>query len=131
MKNTFLLMCAGIALEVAFTAACAFREKRDWTLSGHTTLWMFPIYALVYPALAFLWPRIGGWPWAARGLLYLALLYAVEYASGWLIRKATGRCPWDYGRARWAVHGLIRLDFAPGWLCAVFLFERLYLFLRV
>jgi len=117
-------------MEVAFTALVDFRGKRDPRLAGHTTLWMFPIYALVYPALNALWPRIAAWPWFARGLLYVPLIYAVEYASGWLIRKSTGRCPWDYGKARWSVHGLIRLDFAPLWLGAGFLFEKLYLYLR-
>lgn len=129
MINTLLLACTGIAMEVFFTAAAGLRRTRDPKLAGHTTLWMFPIYALVYPALSALWPTIGGRPWYARGALYVLLIYAVEYASGWLIRRIAGLCPWDYGRTRWAVHGLIRLDFAPAWLAAAFIFERLFLYL--
>jgi len=90
---------------------------------------MFPIYALAYPALSLLYPLIGHQPWPLRGAAYLVLLYAVEYASGWLLRKTTGACPWDYGQARWSVSGLIRLDYAPAWFCAVMGFERLFVYL--
>lgn len=124
--HAFLLACVGVALEVAFTAVLDYPQARDPRLVGHTYLWMFPIYGLIYPALSWLWPRVGAWPLAARGALYLLLLYVVEYASGWLLRATVGRCPWDYGSARWAVSGLIRLDYAPAWLAACLLFERVY-----
>ena len=51
------------------------------------------------------------------GLGYVAGIFAVEYATGWLLRHFTGACPWDYtGHSPWSVHGLIRLDYAPAWL---------------
>jgi uncharacterized membrane protein len=51
-------------------------------------------------------------------LVYVAVAYAIEYGSGWLLQGLVGRCPWDYSGAHWAVHGLIRLDYAPAWaLC--------------
>lgn len=127
MTNALLLMSVGITMEVIFTAATSYRKKKDLKLYGETTLWMLPIYVLVYPAFTHLWPTIGAWPWLVRGALYLTVLYTVEYSTGWALRRVTGRCPWDYGRARWAVSGLIRLDYAPAWLIAVFVFERLYL----
>lgn len=130
MLNAAIFGAVGTAFEVVFTALCRFKEERDPRLAGQSYLWMPPIYALAYPGLIYLWPLIGDKPVALRAAIYLALLYACEYASGWLLRKATGACPWDYGNARWGVHGLIRLDYAPAWIAALLLFERLFLRLR-
>ena len=98
---------------------------------GYTYVWMIPIYALVYPGMSVLYPAASAYPFWLRGPFYVALIFFVEYVSGWLIRKATGNCPWEAGyyKARWGVHGLIRLDFAPAWLAVAFIFESLYRFL--
>lgn len=125
MTAVLLLACVGVAFEVAFTAAVDPGIREGWRLKGQSYVWMFPIYALVVPFFRLLWPLTGSWPWATRAPFYVLVLYAVEYATGWLLRKGTGRCPWDYGDARWAVHGLIRLDYFPAWLAAVTLFEAL------
>jgi len=50
--------------------------------------------------------------------------FAVEYASGWAIKRATGTVPWDYASTRWNVHALIRLDYAPVWFVFGLLLER-------
>lgn len=123
MTEFLILGCVGVALEVAFTAAVdpAVREGRR--LKGQSYVWMFPIYGLTVPFFRLLWPLVGEWPWAARAPLYVLILFAVEYLTGWLLRRLTGRCPWDYGDARWGVHGLVRLDYAPAWLGAVTVFE--------
>lgn len=131
MLNAAIFACVGTTFEVVFTALCELRERRNWRLMGWSYLWMPPIYGLAYPFLLALWPLVGDWAWPLRGALYVALLYAMEYATGRLLRAATGACPWDYGNARWAVHGVIRLDYAPAWLLAVLLFERLFLALSV
>jgi uncharacterized membrane protein len=118
-----LLGCVGVALEVAFTSLTDARVREGWRLKGQSYLWMFPIYGLCVPFFKVLWPHVGGWPWAARWPLYVVVLFAVEYLTGRLLRALTGRCPWDYGGARWAVHGVVRLDYAPAWLGAVAVFE--------
>ena len=41
-----------------------------------------------------------------------------------LLRKKS-ICPWDYGRSKWNVDRVIRLDFAPYWFGAGLIFERL------
>ncbi|MGE5653603.1 MAG: putative ABC transporter permease, partial [Bacillota bacterium] len=85
-----------------------------------------PIYGL---AAAFepIHDRIARWSWPLRGGLWTLMIYAVEYASGWLLRVVTGRCPWDYhGSTRFELNGLIRLDYAPAWFCAGLLFERVH-----
>ncbi|MFC1679192.1 hypothetical protein ACFL2T_03155 [Elusimicrobiota bacterium] len=126
MTEVLIFACVGVALEVVFTAVGAFRKERNWRLMGKSYIWMFPIYALAYPIMLNLYPLIGHWPFPARGALYVLLLYIIEYLSGWLIRRITGACPWDYGQARWAVSGLIRLDYFPAWFFVVMIFEQLF-----
>lgn len=95
----------------------------DRRLTGKTYLWMFPIYGsggvLFERAHAVIW----AWPWAFRGLIYMAACFLIEYGSGWLIQRAAGEIPWDYSDRRWHVHGLIRLDYAPVWFSLGLLFE--------
>ncbi len=100
-------------------------------LSGRTYLWMLPIYGLA----AFLFEpahdAIRALPWPARGAIWAAGIFAVEYAAGWLLARLTGRCPWDYSYARASVGGYIRLDYAPVWFCVGLLLERVHDVLRV
>jgi hypothetical protein len=126
--RTFLLISVGLAFEVIFTAAWEYRKSANRRLMGYTYVWMIPIYATVYPALIWLYPKTSAYNWFLRGSFYVAIIYAVEYSSGWLIRKAVGECPWEsgYRGSRWSVNDLIRLDFYPAWLCAALLFEGFY-----
>ena len=104
----------------------AMTRPERWRLTGHTYLWMFPVYGLCGLAFEPCHALVRGAPWPARGLLWTALCFAVEYSVGWGLRRATGRCPWDYSYARWNVHGLIRLDYAPVWCCLGLALERLH-----
>jgi hypothetical protein len=65
-------------------------------------------------------------PFWARGLAYTGVIYAAEYSSGWLLRRGTGKCPWDYSGSGRDVHGLVRLDYAPAWYALGLLFEPLH-----
>jgi uncharacterized membrane protein len=116
----------GLAVEVLFTGFGAGLLRRDRALTGHSYVWMLPIYGAGGLGLEVLHTRLlaAGAPWWGRGLAYVALIYALEYASGWLLRRLLGRCPWDYGRGRLSVHGLVRLDYAPAWLALGLAFER-------
>jgi uncharacterized membrane protein len=77
---------------------------------------MFPIYGLIAPLYEPIHDAVRAWPLPARAAVYAAGFMLVEYAAGWLLRRLTGVCPWDYtGRARWHVHGLVRLEYAPLW----------------
>jgi hypothetical protein len=62
--------------------------------------------------------RARGWGVGRRALAYAATCLAVEYVTGALVRRLTGRVPWDYRGARFGVHDLIRLDYAPFWALA-------------
>ncbi len=107
----------GWSAEIVWTAATAFvhRRPRDWRLHGHTSLWMFPIYGLVAPLYEPAHNLLRSWPWVVRGALYLLGIWAVEYATGWLLRRLTGKCPWDYSHLRGHLHGLVALEYAPVW----------------
>ena len=112
----------GWCMEITFTALDSFR-KRQFTLKGNTSIWMFPIYGMA----AFLTPvcrLLKGKSVLVRGLTYAGLIFLGEYTTGSLLRKK-GLCPWDYSKAKWNVNGLIRLDYTPNWFLAGLLFERL------
>jgi uncharacterized membrane protein len=119
--------------EIVWTAA---RETltgaaSGWRLRGTTYLWMFPIYGLLAPLYEPVSHMIRGWPWLARGALYMTGFFTIEYASGWLLRRLTGGCPWDYSsHSKWHVHGLVRLDYAPVWFLVGLALEPVKEFLQ-
>jgi uncharacterized membrane protein len=132
----FLLYGAfGCCLEVFFTGIkqLARSRFRDWSLQGRTFIWMFPIYGLAAFLFEPLHDALRSVIWPLRGLIYTAGVYMVEYASGFLLKQITGRCPWDYsGRARFHFHGFVRWDYAPFWFALGLVLERFHdLLLRV
>lgn len=124
----YLFGSAGVGLEVIFTGVSDYWRKGDARLTGYSYIWMFPIYGRAYPMFVWLRPAIQDSLLPARGIIYVVLLLTVEYCTGWLLRLSIGCCPWEenYEKARWSIHGLIRLDYAPAWFAACVLFERLY-----
>ena len=120
----------GWCAEIVWTAthdaieALAAGRSIDPRLPGHTYLWMFPIYGGGGLLFEVAHAAVQSWPWVARGVTYMVGCFAVEYASGWLIQRATGTIPWDYSHRRWHVHGLIRLDYIPVWFVFGLLLER-------
>ncbi len=114
----------GWITEILFTALHTL-QRRDYSLKGITSLWMFPIYGLsacLYPISAFLKKhRVKA---SARGLLYTLCIFTTEFVSGSLLSKKK-RCPWSYYRSPYHIRGVIRLDYAPFWFCFSLLMERL------
>lgn len=90
-------------------------KQRDWRLLGHTSLWMFLIYGLLAPLYEPLHDFIRPMHWFMRGALYMLGIWAVEYATGWLLRRLTGECPWDYSELRGNLHGLVAWEYGPVW----------------
>ena len=114
----------GWCLEITFTALNSFR-RREFTLSGNTSVWMFPIYGMA----AFLAPvcrMVKKYHFLARGFLYALFIFAGEFITGSLLMRRE-LCPWNYERSRWNLARVIRLDYAPCWFIAGLLFERLLL----
>ena len=100
--------------------------QHDWRLAGHTYLWMFPIYGLLAPLGEPIHNALRSHVWVVRGLVYLLGIWAVEFATGWLLRKLTGKCPWDYSHLRGNVQGIIALEYAPVWFLFGLGFERVH-----
>jgi hypothetical protein len=53
-------------------------------------------------------------------------IFGIEAATGALLRRLIGSCPWDYTGRRAHVRGLVRLDYAPLWYLVGLAFERLH-----
>jgi hypothetical protein len=119
----FLLYgCAGWVLEVCFTGASAAIFRKDRHGTAETYLWMHPIYGATALSLEVLHDRLRFLPRPLRALAYTAVIFGAEYATGWLLRRALGRCPWHY-QSGLNIKGLVRLDYFPFWYGAALLFE--------
>ncbi len=112
----------GWCLEITFTALGAFR-RREFKLTGNTSIWMFPIYGMAsFLAPVYHWVRKRHF--LIRGFVYAICIFTGEYVTG-LALSRRDLCPWDYGRSRWNIKKVIRLDYLPCWILAGLLFERL------
>lgn len=77
---------------------------------------MFPIYGLIQPLYEPLHDAMRGrLPVPARAAAYGAGFLAIEYGTGWALRRALGKAPWDYSDAPLHIDGLIRLDYFFLW----------------
>jgi len=97
-------------------------QGRDIRMQGYSFLWMLPIYALmilieplkeVFSEVSFL----------LRGVIYVVGVWVLEYIAGFIIKKISGRCPWDYSEAKYNLHGYIRFDFFPFWFALMMFIE--------
>jgi uncharacterized membrane protein len=120
----------GWCTEVVFTALANLvksvrrRAPVETHLRGHTYLWMLPVYGAGGLAFEIGHRAMADWSWPARGMVYMAGCFAVEYAAGWVIERVTGAVPWDYRASRWSVRGYIRLDYGLLWFGFGMLLER-------
>ena len=109
----------GWCAEIVFTAARgAVTGTGDQRLQGASSLWMHPIYGAGGLAMEVVHRGTRRQPWWTRAAGYAVTCLLLEYASGWMLRRATGACPWDYGDRGLNVDGLARLDYAPFWAVA-------------
>ncbi len=122
----------GLGLEAAFTAVCDCKKDPRRHLFGYSSLWYMPLYALTPLFLHLTGTYLFDLTLLERGLIYMLVIFAVEYAGMWLLRKGLGSSPSEdeYYKSRWHLHGLIRLDFAPAWFLAGLLFEQVFRWLH-
>jgi hypothetical protein len=85
-----------------------------------------PVYGLVQPLFEPAHERLRQRPVALRAAAYGCGILGVEYASGRALRRLTGRVPWDYGERRFAIDGLVRLDYLPLWAAFGLGLERVH-----
>lgn len=110
---------AGWAVDSVFVVAHTGRRRPSSLLN-------VPVYGLAYPLFEPVHDRLRERRLALRGALYGAGILGVEYASGRLLRRLVGYAPWDYGRTRFVVDGLARLDYLPLWAAFGLGLERLH-----
>lgn len=126
MRLKFLVYgLLGWGLEVLYTGIGS-GLRGDPRLQAKTYLWMFPIYGLAV-FLESMHDHVRSYPWYLRGIIWVLVIWTIEYVSGGIIRAITGYSPWNYaGKTSWHVFGLIRLDMAPVWFVVGLFFERVH-----
>ena len=100
-----------------------------WAHTGRrrpSSLVNVPVYGLAQPLFEPLHDRMRQEPPAHRALVYALGILGVEYASGRILRRTLGSAPWDYGKARLNIDGLVRLDYLPLWGAFGLGLERLH-----
>lgn len=108
----------GLQIEVYFTGFRSLIDK-NWRATAQTYLWMHPIYgfsALLFDGIHWLVPLHP----LLMTFVFTALIYAIEFTSGWVLTKLIGRCPWDYGLSKWTPMGLINFKYLPFWIALSF-----------
>jgi uncharacterized membrane protein len=126
-KRFILYGLAGFCMEVLWTGLFA-TLGGDIKMTGHTYIWMFPIYGLA----VFLEPvhnRIRHLPLIFRGGVYMLLILLAEFITGMLLKLTIGVCPWDYSTKPLQIYGVITLAYAPAWFAVGLLFEKFHDFL--
>lgn len=121
-KNFFICGLTGWCMEILFTSIGSL-TRHDRKLIGQTSIWMFPIYgmaAVIRPVHRL----IKNLPALFRGGIYTAGIFTCEYISGTLLKRHN-LCPWDYSDAKSNINGVIRLDYAPFWMAAGLIFEKI------
>lgn len=121
-KNFCICGLTGWCMEILFTSAGSLL-KHDKRMIGQTSLWMFPIYGMA-AVISPLYKLIKEKPVLMRGSIYTLGIFSFEYLSGTFLKKYH-LCPWDYSDSKTNVNGVIRLDYAPLWMAAGLLFERI------
>ena len=123
--------CFGLLIETLWTGFNS-ALRGDKNLKCGTFLWMFPIYGmgvLLEPVHEF----IRGFLWIYRGFIWAAVIFFIEYTTGYLLKITIGGCPWDYdnnGEVIASVKGIIRLDYLPVWFFVGLMFERIHDFIK-
>ena len=110
---------AGWAIDSLFVCAHTGRRRPSSLLN-------VPVYGLAQPLFEPVHDRIRRRPVVLRAALYGAGILGVEYTSGRLLRRFVGSVPWDYGRARFGIDGLVRIDYLPLWAAFALGLERLH-----
>ena len=112
----------GWCLEILFTSLSEGPGKNR-ALIGKTSIIMFPIYgaACLFKPLYSLIRKLA---WPIRGLLYMNLIYLMEFCSGIFLTKRNC-CPWDYSDTKYQYKKVIRLDYAPLWFLFGLFLEKI------
>ena len=123
---------AGVLGEVVTTGLRSHGRDGTWRLTGHTYLWMLPVYAVGGLLLEPVHDRVRDRPAWQRAPVWTAGTYLVEAGAGEVLRRLTGEVPWDYARPRGRApvgrhwRGLVKPAYAPQWALLGLAAERLH-----
>ena len=118
----------GITSEVIFISLS--KKPKDRTLKGHSSLWMFFIYGMIYFIVLFGTTYLSMYNFFIRGLVYMILIYILEFASGFVLKKFRA-VPWDYSKTKkHHFKGLICPKFAILWFAEGLAAELIYLYIK-
>lgn len=113
----------GICLEIFWTGFESLLHS-NYAMEAKTSIWMFFIYGLAvfFEPIHHKTKRTNP---MIRGLLYMIVIYTVEFLTGGILKLLLGVCPWNY--TDWgSVYGLITLSFMPVWAALGFIFEGIH-----
>ena len=113
----------GWNIEVVWTGWCTL-VSGDINMVGRTSLWMFVIYGGGGILFEYVLSKIEKMNIFERGLIWMLLIFAVEFISGGILR-IIGITPWYYD-GLFSVAGLIRLDYGPLWFMVGLIFEKVH-----
>lgn len=117
----------GLLLEVFFTSLGGLKHGK-WNMAGHTSPWMmidYCLFAVILMPVGRPLARMGV-PLPARAILYMVMIFAVEFVSGWIF-DLCGIHIWDYSHLPLNLYGYITLSYAPFWYGLGLIAEALYL----
>ncbi len=117
----------GWCLEIIWTGIGSLLNG-NYMLYSFTYMWMFFIYGMgvFFEPIHNITRKYNVF---LRGILWVFIIFSVEYFFGWGLSKVLGHCPWDYGNGPLSINGYIRLDFIVPWFFTGLLFERTHDFL--
>lgn len=125
MKRFFIYGFIGCSMEVFWTGIASL-FKGDAALMSHSSIWMIIIYGLA----VFLEPFqkiLKDNSWFVRGLVYMILIYVVEYITGFALDILNIQV-WQYKDVL-NINGYITLTFAPLWFLVGLFFEKVRMWL--
>ena len=124
----FMIFALGGMLGEVFYHSALAAWAGDWNLHGHSSPWMMLDYGLMGVILMPMARRLikFGFPLPVRALVYMLVIYFVEYVSGVIFTWGFGLRVWSYEGIPYNLHGQIMLYSAPGWYLLGLLGEYLY-----
>ncbi|AUG58374.1 putative ABC transporter permease [Acetivibrio saccincola] len=123
LKRFIIYGVIGWSIEIVWTGLHSLIFG-DIVMQAYTNLWMF----FIYGCAIFLEPLhdiMKEWRWVFRGVLWVVIIWGIEYTSGTILLNLLGRYPWYYS-GKFAIDNLVRIDYAPAWFVAGLFFERVH-----
>jgi uncharacterized membrane protein len=123
IKRFFIYGIVGWSMEIIWTGMYSLMHGNA-SLEAYTSLWML----IIYGSAVFLEPLhdlMRGWNIIFRGIIWVVIIWGIEYSTGRLLLSILHVYPWRY-YGKFAVDGLVRLDYAPAWFVAGLIFERIH-----